>query len=98
MPSLEQRALDRIAGEYSPAERSTVEDLLASYSGPERDRVIWDILALSGGDSQKLLHCLHTAQLDYRDILYWAEYYDKDPLVQDTDPQQMIKDLLARWS
>jgi hypothetical protein len=26
---------------------------------------------------------------DYRDILYWAEYYDRDPILPGRDPKQM---------
>jgi hypothetical protein len=92
---LEQRALARINAEYPASERDTIRDLLATYTGPEHERVIWDILELSRGDSDKLLHFLHCAQLDYRDILYWAEYYDNDP-IKDRDPGRLVNDLLGR--
>jgi hypothetical protein len=96
--SLEQRAVDRIDAEYPASEREALNDLLATYAGPERDRVIWDILVLSRGDSQKLLHFLQCAQVDYRDILYWAEYYDNDPMLKDCDPRKLVNELLAKWS
>jgi len=92
--SLEERTLDRISAEYSVLERDAIAGLLATYSGPESDRVIWDILALSGGDSDKLLHFLHCAERDYRDILYWAEYYDNDPMVKDRDPKELVDKLM----
>jgi hypothetical protein len=96
--SLEHRAVDRIDAEYPASERESIKDLLATYAGPERDRVLWDILVLSRGDSQKLLHFLQCAQIDYRDILYWAEYYDNDPMLKGRDPRQLVNDLLAKWS
>ena len=97
MPSLEQRALDRITAEYAACDRDAAKDLLAGYAGPECDRVIWDILALSRGDSQKLLHFLDCAQRDYRDILYWTEYYDDDPMLRARGPKQLVEELLAKW-
>jgi hypothetical protein len=96
--SLEQRAVDRIDAEYPASECEVIKYLLGMFAGPERDRVIWDILVLSRGDSQKLLHFLQCAQLDYRDILYWAEYYDNDPMLKERDPRQLVNELLAKWS
>jgi hypothetical protein len=40
----------------------------------ERERVQLAILKLSAGDPVKLRHCVEAAQLDYRDVLAWAEY------------------------
>ena len=98
VPSLEDRALHRIDVEYPIGDRVAARDLLAAYTGPERGRVIWDILSLSHGDSQKLLYFLNCAQCDYRDILYWAEYYDDDPMLKGSDPRQLVSELLAKWS
>jgi hypothetical protein len=92
--SLDQRALDRINADYPASESDAIRDLLVAYAGPERDRVIWDILELSRGDSQKLLHFLHCAHLDYRDILYWAEYYDNDPMLKDRDARELIDEMI----
>lgn len=43
----------------------------------ERERVQIDILKLSEGSVDKLLHFVTAAKLDYRDVLYWAEYSDE---------------------
>jgi hypothetical protein len=94
---LEHRAIEKISEDYPPADCEAVVDLLACYSGRERDRVIWDILQLSKGDSQKLLEFIHCAQRDYRDVLYWAEYFDTDPMLKGRDPKKLVEDLLARW-
>lgn len=97
MIQLEQRTLDRIAAEYSPAEQQSVAEILDSYHGPERARVIRDILDLSKGDTQKLLEYVRTALIDYRDVLYWAEYFENDPMLDGRDPRQLVNELLERW-
>lgn len=71
--------------------------LLSGYSGPESGRVTWDILELSKGSLEKVRHYVQTAQKDYRDILYWAEYYDDDPLLRGRDPKQLVDEILAKW-
>ncbi len=95
--SLELRTLDRIAEEFSTMEQSLVGELLGSYSGPEPARVAWDILALSEGKLENVRHYLQEAQMDYRNVLYWAEYYDTDPMFQGRDPKQMLADIIAKW-
>ena len=42
--SMEQRTLERIRQEFQEPDLDGVIELLASYSGPESDRVRWDIL------------------------------------------------------
>ncbi len=37
------------------------------------------------------------AQTDYRDILYWAEYYENDPLLRGRDPKQMVDEIISKW-
>jgi hypothetical protein len=96
-PDLEQRTLERIAREFSAEEQASVIELLTSYSGPENGRVRWDILELSKGSLEKVKQYVATAQTDYRDILYWAEYYDRDPLLRDRDPKKMVDEILAKW-
>src|SRR5438105_14244156 len=80
--SMEQRTLERIRQEFQEPELDRVIELLASYSGPESDRVRWDILELSKGDLGKIVEYVRTAQRDYRDILYWPEYYKDEPLLR----------------
>lgn len=43
----------------------------------ERERVQIAILKLSEGNVDKLLQCVTAAKLDYRDVLYWAEYSEE---------------------
>lgn len=95
--SLEQRTLERIAREFSASDQALVIELLSGYSGPETGRVAWDVLELSKGSLERVRHFLQAAQTDYRDVLYWAEYYDTDPLLRGRDPKQMVDDIIAKW-
>jgi hypothetical protein len=95
--SMEQRTLERIRQEFQQPDLDGVIELLASYSGPESDRVRWDILELSKGELGKIGEYVTAAQRDYRDILYWAEYYTNDPLLRGRDPKKMVDEIIAKW-
>ena len=95
--SMEQRTLERIRQEFQEPDLDGVIELLASYSGPESDRVRWDILELSKGELGKIGEYVKAAQSDYRDILYWAEYYTNDPLLRGRDPKKMVDEIIAKW-
>jgi len=95
--ALEQRVVDRITKEFSEAERTSATELLSSYSGSEGKRVTWDILELSKGSLEKVRQYVQVAQVDYRDILYWAEYYENDPMSRGRDPKKLVDDILAKW-
>src|SRR5438105_15861419 len=94
---MEQRIIERIGREFQTADQRSAIELLDSYSGPESDRVRWDILELSKGNLEKIGEYVKAAQTDYRNILYWAEYYGNDPLLRGRDPKKMIDELIAIW-
>jgi hypothetical protein len=94
---MEQRIIERVGREFEGPDQNRVLDLLASYSGVESDRARWDILKLSNGKLEKIGEYVKAAQTDYRDILYWAEYYKDDPLLGDRDPKQMVDEIIAKW-
>jgi len=94
---MERRTLERIRQEFECPDQNGVIELLASYWGPESDRVRWDILELSKGELGKIREYVKAAQSDYRDILYWAEYYKNDPLLRGRDPKQMVDEIMAKW-
>lgn len=94
---MEQRTQDRIAQEFSGSELAAVIELLVSYSGPEIARVTWDILQLSKGSLENVRRYVRDAKTDYRDVLYWAEYYDADPMFKGRDPKQMVDDVIKKW-
>lgn len=55
-----------------PAERELsveVQSLLASYNGPEPERVRRAIVSLADGETRRIREWLTTAHLDYRDVL-----------------------------
>jgi hypothetical protein len=45
----------------------------------------------------KIEEYVKAAQTDYRDILYWAEYYKNDPLLRARNPKQMANEIIAKW-
>jgi len=94
--SLEPRTLERIAKEFPATEQAAVIELLRSYTGPEAARVAWDILQLSKGSLASVRQYLAAARTDYRDVLYWGEYYATDPLLRGRDPKQVVADLLVK--
>jgi hypothetical protein len=65
---------DAIAKVFPESERSAAAEAIDAYDGNERARVQVAILALAGGDMQHLRELVRAAELDYRDVLYWAEY------------------------
>jgi hypothetical protein len=93
---MEQRIIERIRREFQGADQNCVFELMTSYSGPESDRVRWDILELSKGELKKIEEYVKAAQTDYRDILYWAEYYKNDPLLRGRDPKQMVDEIITK--
>jgi hypothetical protein len=93
---MEQRILERVSREFKDSDRDAVVQLLESYTGPESDRVRWDVLDLSEGGLGKVRDYIKPAQTDYRDILYWAEYYKDDPMQRGRDPKKMVDEILAK--
>ncbi len=73
----------RYAAKCFPSEDITVVMSLLDEYGlqdyeRERERVQMGILFLSRGTLDGLLHNIEQAKLDYRNILYWAEYDEQD--------------------
>jgi hypothetical protein len=66
---MEQRILARIGRDFQKTDQKCVTELLASYSGPESDRIRWDVLELSKGSVGKVGEYLKAAESDYRDVL-----------------------------
>lgn len=93
----QQRVFERIAEDFSRAEQAAVIELLNTYAGPEMGRVKWDILELSKGSLAKVKQYVQAAKTDYRDVLYWAEYHDRDPMLRGRDPKKLVDDIVAKW-
>jgi hypothetical protein len=94
---MEQRILERIGRDFQKTDQKSVTELLASYSGPESDRIRWDILELSKGSAPKVGEYLKAAESDYRDVLYWAEYYKDDPMLRNRDPKKLVDEIISKW-
>jgi hypothetical protein len=64
-----------VMASFAEAQRSDVMSALAGYSWPnEPSRVRHAILVLSDGDPDEIGRLVKSANADYRDLLYWAEY------------------------
>ena len=74
---------NRIRRDFSIDKYSLVESLLDQYSGREPDRVMRCIIHLSNGSYEKLKVNIETANLDYRDIILFAEYDLNDRQIND---------------
>jgi len=75
----------KIQADFPQSAWTTVEQTLLGYGPPshhaEVDRVRFDILLLANGDLSEVKRLVNIANQDYRDILYWAEYYEHDPWI-----------------
>jgi hypothetical protein len=80
---LSEPVLARVAADYSPEHRAEVERLLAYYGADpnhsEVERIRIAILDLAERDIAEVPDYVRAALNDYRDVLYWAYYYDVDP-------------------
>lgn len=62
----------RALAAYPEAVRSELEKLDGAV--PELARVARCVMVLAGGDPTKLAQLTAAALLDYRDVIWWAEY------------------------
>lgn len=92
-----KRVQASIDSHFPARSRAAVEASLAEYTGVERERVQLDILKLSAGDIEHVRSYVAAARLDYRDVIYWAEYYATDPLLKGQDPRRLVEDMLEEW-
>ena len=93
----DRRITVRIAQEYSTEEQPVVMELLKRYVGREAARVSWDILVLSKGSVADVRRYVQNAHVDYRDVLYLAEYSETDPRLRGRDPKELVDEILAKW-
>ena len=75
-----EQVLKAIEGLFPKEQRNEVLEMLNLYgnqNGKGKERVFLAVLKLSQGDEEKILYILNIASIDFRDVLYWAEY-DKE--------------------
>lgn len=53
---------------------SVLQPLLTGDRPGELDRIVRCVIVLAAGDVAALRHNVEQALLDYRDVIYWAEY------------------------
>lgn len=82
---MDANVIKKIQADFPQSEWEDVEKALREYGTAshhaERDRVHFDILLLANGDLKEVKRLVKAGTQDYRDILYWAEYYDNDPWI-----------------
>lgn len=79
---LSANVTQKIQTDFPQAEWENVAKILMDYAHEnERERVHLDILELAQGKLQQVQHFVNAANQDYRDILYWGEYYENDPWI-----------------
>jgi|CXWL01.1.fsa_nt_gi hypothetical protein len=81
--SLPADVVSKIASDFPNEPLATIFALLDDYRGVERLRVIRCVIHLAEGNTDKLLEFIGSARTDYRDVIYWAEYDDRDQKVRD---------------
>jgi hypothetical protein len=84
MPDLPPDIEDRIAADFAATDRPSAFGIIESLSGAKETwRVCRCVLFLARGQLSLLAHNAEQARLDYRDVIYWAEYDEQDRLVRD---------------
>ena len=80
VPPLSAEIQARIASDFRAGDRAAVERELLRYAASaqphEPERVQLAILELAKGNARDAAHYAEQAIKDYRDVLYWAFYYD----------------------
>ena len=86
-------AVDRL---FKQEEIEAVHTLLAQYGTQNYEREVFRVrlatLKLSQGDIRNLRKYIETAKMDYRDVLFWAEYkiHGKDHQLINNPYQDLI--------
>lgn len=79
-PPLSAAVWGRVQADFAPEMRSRVEEQLLRYAhspfSREPERVQLAILHLAKGKPDDVVEYTDAACRDYRDVLYWAYYYE----------------------
>jgi len=63
--------------------KELLDDLDVGTKRPISDRLVRAILYLAAGDVERLARVIETARIDYRDVLWQAEYDGGETLLRD---------------
>jgi hypothetical protein len=75
--------VEYVRSNFEEPDRSVVTKVLESYAGPEPDRVRRCVLHLANGDAGQVKELIEAATVDYRDVIYSAEYDCNDRQLRD---------------
>ena len=95
---MEQRTLERIRQEFQEPDLDGVIELLASFSGPESDRVRWDILELSKGELGKNRRIRESGA-----VVITATFFIGLSIIRmirsrvGRDPKRVVEEIIAKW-
>lgn len=94
----------RIEKDFPREHHAKVEALMATYGTEtfhkEQERVLLDILLLAKGDLRVVEELVERARMDYRDIIFWAEYPAESRLNTKEKVEsmnQMLRKFGAKW-
>jgi hypothetical protein len=76
----------RISSDFPEEDRVSALDVIRSLAAQidrEVPRILRCVLFLSRGELPLLAYNAEQARLDYRDVIYWAEYDEQDRQVRD---------------
>lgn len=69
-----QLVREKIETDFDSSVQDKIAEMLSRYTGNEQERVQLDILRLVNGNEKEISSLIEEARLDYRNIIYWAEY------------------------
>ena len=100
MPSTREEVIAAVHTVFPKGDAATVLAVLDLYGVEpherEKERVQLAIVALSGGNEDKLLYFVQTAKTDYRDVLHWHATGPLTPERGEQERQRAIR-LLDQW-
>jgi len=76
----------RIDADFVMAQRMDALGILRQLEsdlGKETSRILRCVVFLARGDLERLAHFANQARADYRDVIYWAEYDERDRHLRD---------------
>lgn len=76
--SLSQTVREKIESDFDSAVQTEVAEMLSRYEGNEQNRVQLNILRLADGSREEVALLVDEANMDYRNIIFWAEYSEEE--------------------
>jgi hypothetical protein len=74
---------ERVATDFPRRDIGPAIALLEAFGGRESQRVLRCVVHLSDGSLERLHHYLRSAEVDYRDVILFAEYDQQNHRIHD---------------